>query len=306
MSSEAKPILVTGSHRSGTTWTGRTLASAPGVGYINEPFSIERITPNPRPFAHWFTYIEEQNAGAFRPLLNEILQFEYPLIANLGRARSASEFAVVLRDQVSHYRYRRNGFRPLVKDPIAFFSADWLCREFDMEVLIMLRHPAAFCSSLKLKQWRFPFEHFLDQPLLMKRYLFPFEQEIQRYVEEERGVIEQAILLWNCVHHTIRVYQELRPEWVYLRHEDLSMRPLDQFKELCERFGLEFTAKVQRSIEVSSGEHNPAEQQEANEYVRDSRANVKNWKKRLEEPEIELIRDRTSEIADRFYGPEHW
>ena len=34
-----KPILVTGAHRSGTTWVGKMLALAPGVAYLHEPFS---------------------------------------------------------------------------------------------------------------------------------------------------------------------------------------------------------------------------------------------------------------------------
>ena len=36
----SKPILVTGSHRSGSTWTGRIISAAPHVGYIHEPFNI--------------------------------------------------------------------------------------------------------------------------------------------------------------------------------------------------------------------------------------------------------------------------
>ena len=34
-----KPILVTGAHRSGTTWVGKMLALAPGVAYVHEPFN---------------------------------------------------------------------------------------------------------------------------------------------------------------------------------------------------------------------------------------------------------------------------
>jgi hypothetical protein len=33
------PVLVTGIHRSGTTWVGKMLAAAPGVVYINEPLT---------------------------------------------------------------------------------------------------------------------------------------------------------------------------------------------------------------------------------------------------------------------------
>jgi len=46
-----KPILVTGSHRSGTTWAGRSLVLAPNTAYIHEPFNIEtNITANAKPF----------------------------------------------------------------------------------------------------------------------------------------------------------------------------------------------------------------------------------------------------------------
>ena len=37
--SSGPPILVTGAHRSGTTWVGKMLALAPGIGYVHEPFS---------------------------------------------------------------------------------------------------------------------------------------------------------------------------------------------------------------------------------------------------------------------------
>ena len=36
-----KPILVTGSHRSGTTWVGKMLAATGSVGYIHEPFNLK-------------------------------------------------------------------------------------------------------------------------------------------------------------------------------------------------------------------------------------------------------------------------
>ena len=61
MTSSAKPILVTGAHRSGTTWVGKMLALAPGVGYVHEPF-------NPRfsagRFDRYFTVVTRENGNA--------------------------------------------------------------------------------------------------------------------------------------------------------------------------------------------------------------------------------------------------
>jgi LPS sulfotransferase NodH len=36
---QQRPILVTGAHRSGTTWVGKMLALAAGTGYAHEPSS---------------------------------------------------------------------------------------------------------------------------------------------------------------------------------------------------------------------------------------------------------------------------
>ena len=35
-----KPLLLTGSHRSGSTWVGIIMAASPSVGYIHEPLNL--------------------------------------------------------------------------------------------------------------------------------------------------------------------------------------------------------------------------------------------------------------------------
>jgi len=71
-----RPILVTGSHRSGTSWVGQTLAQAPGVFYVHEPFNLDRPPSrgicNIKP-EHWFTHITtESEASYYRALENTI------------------------------------------------------------------------------------------------------------------------------------------------------------------------------------------------------------------------------------------
>ena len=53
-----KIILITGSPRSGTTWIGKMIASAPSVGYIHEPFNPAHNTGICAAcIEDWFTYI---------------------------------------------------------------------------------------------------------------------------------------------------------------------------------------------------------------------------------------------------------
>jgi len=283
------------------------LAASGQTAYIHEPFNdVIRTSVNPEPFPRPFQYLCDENSQPYLEALEDILHFRYPLFNNFRKVRSLMDAADILRDQILFWRYRLHNSRPLVKDPIAFFSAEWLGRTFDMDVLVMIRHPAAFCSSLKIKNWRFDFNHFLRQPLLMEKFLAGFEAEIREQSENRKGIIEQAILLWNCIHHTIAIYRKDHPDWLFVRHEDLSLDPVNQFRAIYHAFHLKFTDRVQEKILKSSGAHNPVEQQSRNEFVRNSKKNIDNWKIRLSREEIDLIRAKTSEIAAPFYSDETW
>lgn len=303
----SRPILVTGSHRSGSTWAGKMLAAAPHVGYIHEPFNVGiKIGKIPKPFKYWFQYICEENSKYFDSALNRVFQYKYPLVSNIAKLRTIMDAAIITRDQGLCFLHIINNDRPLIKDPIAIFSAEWLCKKFNMKVLVMIRHPAAFCSSLIIKNWKFDFSHLLEQPLLMEKYLGKFEEEIREYTENEKSVIDQAILLWNCIHHTINIYRENHAEWIFVKHEDLSLNPIGQFQLIYSAFGLEFTHKARKIIMRSSGAHNPVEQKAGNEYLRNSKNNIYNWKNRLSQYEIERIKMKTSEISTLFYSGDEW
>lgn len=306
MRNNSNPILVTGSHRSGSTWTGRMISAAPHVGYIDEPFNIGKIVANSKPFKYWFQFISEENLEDYESVFDRIIHYKYPLANNIVKVRTIRNVARIIRDQGLFILHKLNNDRPLIKDPIAFFSAEWLFKTFNMNVLVLIRHPAAFCSSIKIMNWRHDFTHFLNQPLLMEKYLHPFEEKVKEYAENEKNIIEQAILLWNCIHHTIRIYQRKYPKWLFVRHEDLSSDPINQFHSIYRELDLEFTQKVKKTILKSSGAHNPVERQAKNEFIRNSKQNIKNWKKRLTQEEVSLIKMQTSEIASLFYAEDEW
>lgn len=307
MNKARKPILVTGSHRSGTTWTGVNLSCAPHTGYIHEPFNAaKKASYSNKAFGYWFQYISEENELDYKETLDKVIHFQYPLLGNLTRSRTMRNVADVFKEQGYTLLHRIRGDTPIIKDPIAFFSADWLCKKYNMNVLVLIRHPAAFCSSLMVKNWAFDFNNFLKQELLMDRYLSAFQNEIQEFAQEEKNIIEQAILLWNCIHHTVSMYQQDHPEWLFVRHEDLSRNPLREFASIYREFELEFTSRAQTRILESSGSHNPTEQQAGNEFKRNSRKNILNWKTRLTSEEIEKIKSETNNIASELYHDYEW
>jgi hypothetical protein len=198
--------------------------------------------------------------------------------------------------------------RPLLKDPIAVFSAEWLASTFDMDIVVMIRHPAAFASSLKRLNWTHDFSHFLAQPLLMRDYLQPFEAEIREYSTREHDVIDQAALLWRLIYHVVAEYQKKHTNWVFLRHEDISRKPVDSFENLFHQLDLEFTDSVRREVLEYSDSSNPKEAPGKSPlYVKlNSHENLEIWKRRLTTAEIRRIRDSVEDVCSIFYDDEDW
>ena len=139
------PILVTGSsYRSGTTWAGRMLAYAPGVAYIHEPFNDAHVRRgiNPKPFNCHFKCIRDENVEGFDAVFVDILRYKYSLLAECSNIHSFSlkDAARLIRGYAKCARFSMGRYRPLVKDPTAFYSAEWLAQRLNMQVVVLIRH----------------------------------------------------------------------------------------------------------------------------------------------------------------------
>lgn len=302
-----RPLLVTGAHRSGTTWAGRILAASPGMAYLHEPFNSNiRIGIYPGEFDGLYQYLNADLGRAHEQSMRRLLQFHYPLSRNLAKSTSARDWAKCCRDQARFWLYRRTGKTPLIKDPLAFFSAEWLAERFQMDVLVLIRHPAAFCASVKVKNWVFDWRILQRQPALMAGDLAPYREAIAAHAGRQENLVEVAALVWNCIYHTARRYEQDHPDWLFVRHEDLSANPIARFESIFEHFGLPFSDRVRRQIKASSGDHNPVEQTGGNEFMRDSKANIKHWQTRLADDEIAKVKAITAEVANHFYSDADW
>ena len=188
--SSKRPILVTGSSRSGSTWVGRMLSVPSGIGYIHEPFNVDH-----RPgicsakFDYPRTYVSNENEHLYYDHLKDTLDYEFKLLNGLKALRFPKDAVLLLKDYAVFSIYRRRKSRPLIKDPMASFSTEWLASRFDMEVLALIRHPAAYALSIKEMNWKPPFLSFLKQPLLMKDHLYPYEEEIRRLQDKGLKII---------------------------------------------------------------------------------------------------------------------
>lgn len=303
-----RPILITGAPRSGTTWVGRMLAEDPGVRYIHEPFNI--AAPQCRcgvNLDYWFYYATSGDLALHRHLKHLLASPVHPtnilnaidaVLSNQRRnegLRGLKSIAISLRTR-----------RPLIKDPLAIFSAEWLVTQFDMDVFVLIRHPAAFVASYKKLGWTHPFWHFLQQPALLQDCLPLFTSEIEAFVNERRDLIEQAALLWRLIHFQIHRYQLAHPDWIFIRYMDLARDPLTGFTDIFRRAGLPFTKSIQAKIVKYATASDQRELDNPYSIQRDSRSSIERWKQQLTASEVDRIRIQVADVSSFFYTDDEW
>jgi hypothetical protein len=304
-----QPILVSGAHRSGTTWVGKMLAAGSQVAYISEPLNVwHRHGVFRAPTKYWYSYICEDNQDDYLAAFQEMLSFEYHTELELRSIKSAKDFLRMIRDWKVFWNGRRNHQVALVKDPFAIFSSEWFNERLGCRVIIVVRHPAAVTSSLMKLGWNFDMRDMINQPLLLRDWLAPFSGELEKILESPGDLIAESCLLWRMVYQSVNKLRKKLPGLIVIRHEDISLNPVEEFSWLYHYLGLEFTAEIQSAILAASSGKNPSQtsKRSVHSVHIDSQSLVKSWKQRLSVSDIDRIRQLTHDVAPIYYTDEEW
>jgi hypothetical protein len=316
--SAGRPILVTGALRSGTTWCGRLIAEATSAYYIHEPFNL--YSPwgiCPVKFDRWFQYVDDHNAAKYEDAMQRPATLRFAIRKHLWaslqgkRQNTGTGLRGVIwggREALRWRRARRHSARPLLKDPIALFSAEWIARAFDAQVVVTIRHPAAFVHSIRRAGWGHDFSTFVEQPELMSTLLAPYKDEVAQAAKKAGDLTEQAILLWKLNHHVIAKYRDAHPEWLFVRNEDLATRPIEGyaslFRELGAAFGDAEREVVQDFTEAATGAGN--ERTSLHAVRRDSQYEARKWRYELDPSIIQRVKRETHPLWSKFYDEHDW
>ena len=298
-----QPILLTGIHRSGSTWTGRMISEAKGIYYIDEAFTPSKKHFN-NPIDRWYLDVDHLDSQQQKKVKTYLLNHAYSCNYHI--------FNYMLNPQkysIKQYLYKLSGNiknipsfakQPLFKDPIALFSAEWFYKRLDAKVIILIRHPAAFVSSAFSKGWSFPLDEFQSQTELIDTHLNEYKEQI-RSEENQKDLLLQNILAWNLIYKRVLQYQANYPQWLYVKHENLITNPIKVFEKIFDYLEIEFTDSLKNRIlnksQISySGSSN----------TNKSKSNSKSWKTKLNQETINLIRNKTFSVWSELYSKEDW
>jgi hypothetical protein len=292
-------------HRSGTSWLGETLAAGGNFINIGEPLNaLNRQTIFPSRVSTWYMHIHDGNEMDFLPSYEDALTFKFHPSADIRRMRFGSPRDPFRIGQkwTSFLIGRLQNRRLLIKDPFAVFSIDWFVRRLNCQVVVIVRHPLGVISSLKRNDFAFDFNNLSRQASLMNGPLQHFRRQIAAGLISPGDVVGNGALLWRVIYEAVS--EGLALDGVTMvRHEDLSREPLEQFSRLFPKLGLPLTSGVLDAILASTNRENPTELPPRNPFRTrvNSRANLLNWKHRLDEAEVDRVLEITQPTLARYY-----
>ncbi len=311
------PVLITGSHRSGKGYTINAINLNKSFNIIQEPLNIDsRIGWTGIDIPYYFTYINEKNSAYFKEkIINTIYNYDYRLSRQLKNIAGLREFLSVLKDFARSFKYKLNNKRPLIDDPFAIFSAEWFYKEINVDIIIMIRHPASFISSLKLLNYDFPFSHLFNQKKLIEGPLHKYALEIEEFTNKKKSIVEQGVLLWRMIYDVVCQYRKnYSSDWLFIRFEDVVRNPEIHLKEIYKYTGLSADNINFKTLKIDLSKNFSKEDKEVKLLLKENKINDKYsiedhlncYKIILTDSEIQYIKETARGVWMEYYTEDEW
>jgi hypothetical protein len=299
--STARPVAIVGLPRSGSTWTLRALASAAGTSAILEPDNEDKYPASihaKRKLGRYPVLRPGDEAPAYRKLWEWILRGATEdrrsrLARHLlgpgavGRIHQGRPdpvtwlAATVARDPRSHpTQGGRSGPRIVAKSIHTQLSVEWLADEFDIDVLLLLRHPANVLASWMETNVKDARNSTLEtRPEIRARFLEPWGVPLPGPDPVERMSWRIGLLV-----AAIEEAASRHPEWHLRTHEQLCTDPLSEFRRLYADLDLEWGSPAEAFLE----EHNTPGSGFAVNRIASEQSD--SWQRRLNDHQVATLR----------------
>ncbi len=276
--SPGRPIFITGSHRSGTTWVAAMLAY-PGVWYLHEPFN-----PNKGKWDEPFSYVPVKTSRSDVDRMLDRIQKGGARWALRGPHASSP----LMPMRWAHVRYKQL----MIKDPHACLMADYITRKLHTRTIALFRHPVGFVRSVMQLGWPsvLSLQAFLRCPELLDEQLSGQVDLVRKHAYDEG--LESSAVLHACLCKVLWVATEMNPEIIPVRFEDLAMDPIHQFKLLVDKLNLSYSEEVQRwHIDMTQSKTQEPANQNPHEVKRNSSTMAWKWRREVKSSDVVRIRE---------------
>ena len=235
--------LITGCHRSGSTWLGTSICKLTNSTYVWEPCNLnspnlyKSLISNSLIFnEYWYPYFHHDHqfwsdllyVCRKRRLLYSNLSFRDFFADRPKRIFFALKKAIALQFSLI------NRGNIVIKDPLMLFCVEAALASSAVDkVVILTRDPRGFFSSLKKANWAFDFSHLI--PIIRSQpHLSKYKNSVLE--KSRRGPLldpDSICLLWNILHEHILYLSSIDSVSLY-KYEDVSIDPSMYFPRVAQ------------------------------------------------------------------------
>lgn len=322
-------ILVTGCRRSGTTFLGRVLTLNKEISYLNEPFNYNFGLQKLNDINVYPYYTSENISAEKEKILKNYFQlkkakFKFKIenenftkkdfIKNIFVNRTNEDFYKRFgrlffknRAKLTFLKAKFNPFRNriLIKDPIAALSSRYLNENYDIKVVVIIRHPAAFYYSMKKQNWGYRIKNYLNQKKLINNFLLKEKNELKKSIYEN-NLQERIIWEWKIINKILFNFADKNDDFIVIRHKDICINPLNTFEKLYKKLNLNFDYSTRTKIKDMTSTTNQKDTNKVVKLNRDSSKLPFLWKENLTCSEIDYIKSKTFNISSKVFSEDSW
>ena len=296
-------IFISGMHRSGTSWVSQILSTAGGYVVKDEEIFLPNYPSQNKPIKIWYEYIHSKNEKKYIQYIENALSNKYHLIHDLSLSKPINK-------KIKAFYLKANSIlrksfydsTPLILvEPLGLLSSDWFSKTYKCKMIIIIRHPAAIISSLKLNNIKYNFNG--------SDSLFVQDEFVNNNnLPKSDDIIGQGILMWKILYSHVQKLQKNNKNWIFVKHEDLSIDPMNEFQLLFKKLGLPFRNttinKINKLCSTDNSNYLLPGQRDKNK--RNSKKLIYRWHEILSEDEVLRIREEVSFISDYWYDQNSW
>ncbi len=301
-------IYVTGAPRSGTTFAGTVLSAPCSVDYLHEPFNPQCGMPE---VPHRFLYLPPEGevpaslCDAVERMFTYDIRFRTGYFRNDTPLRKWIKRVVGSRGVVYLRLARMNPFHTaaVIKDPIGCLMTEYLAARHGVRPVVLIRHPVAFVASVLRLNWSADFElstaPLAAQPALVEAF-FPDDRDF--LTTTWATDLEAAAALWRALNKVLYEQITRHPEWIVLKHEDVSQTPVDTFRMLYQRLDLPWSDRIEALVRRKTGAGNKVEAGRSVQDFNRNSAEIFSLRRQMLTPEErQRVLEITGDVALSYY-----
>ena len=301
LASPYPPLVITGLHRSGTTWIGQLISAAADAEPIHEPLNKEDgLVGVPCWYAHHPggkpSSTEAPFASRTEALLEDLMQGRARWVRASPHQPVHRKISRIIFGSSSERHYRKvvatNGSLPfIVKDPFCLFTIPHLIERFDARIVITERPLGALIVSMRRMGWSPHIQSLVSQPLMRELYLQEYSTTEITRMSKDNDILAN-FLFWLAAHRFCREMLERYPSNVLIvSHERLSTGDNMVLEQLLSHLGLlkGFAGASSFISRTTNGTTIVPAEGVLHDFFRDGKALAEYWRKKLTQKEQEQI-----------------